>query len=69
MIPFYRVLFAGAVASIPAEYRRVLGLKRPWWPAVTLTRVILGILRLLLGPSSTSEDAARIRIARLSATS
>ncbi len=67
MIPFYRVLFAGAVASIPPEYRRVLGLKRPWWPAVTSTRVILGLLRLLLGPSSTSEDAARIRISRINA--
>ena len=66
MIPFYRVLFAGAVASIPEEYRRILGLKRPWWPAITLTRVILGILRWSLGPSSTSEDAARRRIARLS---
>ena len=65
MIPFYRVLFAGAVASIPEEYRKVLGLKRPWWPAITLTRVILGMLRWLLGPSSTSEDAARRRIARL----
>lgn len=65
MIPFYRVLFAGAVASIPLEYRAVLGLKRPWWPAITLTRLILGILRWVLGPSSTSEDAARIRISRL----
>lgn len=67
MLPFYRIMFAGAVASIPEEYRRVLGLKKPWWPAKWLTGMILGLLRALLGPSSTSEDAARVRITRLKA--
>ena len=65
MMPFYRIMFAGAVASIPEEYRHILGLKKPWWPAFWLTGIILKMLRALLGPSSTSEDAARIRIARL----
>lgn len=65
MLPAYNILFAGAVASIPAEYRRMLGLRRPWWPAVTVTRVILVLVGLLLGRSSTSEDAARKRLARL----
>ena len=32
-----------------------------------MTGVILKMLRTLLGPSSTSEDAARVRIARLKA--
>lgn len=65
MMPFYRIMFGGAVASIPEEYRQILGLKKPWWPAYWMTGVILKVLRTLLGPSSTSEDAARIRIARL----
>lgn len=65
MLPFYRIMFAGAVESIPSEYRQILGLKKPWWPASWLTGVILKMLRALLGPSSTSEDAARKRIARL----
>lgn len=65
MMPFYRIMFAGAVASIPEEYRQILGLKKPRWPAFRLTGIILKMLRALLGPSSTSEDAARMRIARL----
>ena len=67
MMPFYRIMFAGAVASIPQEYRVMLGLKRPWWPAITATRAVLGLVRLVLGSSSSSEDAARVRIARLDA--
>lgn len=67
MMPFYRVMFAGAVASIPDEYREVLGLKKPRWPARWATGLILNMLRALLGPSSTSEDAARLRLARLNA--
>lgn len=71
MMPFYRVMFAGAVASIPREYREILGLKKSRWPAVWATGLILGILRAMLGPSSTSEDAALKRMKRLqgSATS
>lgn len=65
MMPFYRVMFAGAVASIPDEYRNVLGLKKPLWPAKQATGLILGLLRWLLGPTSTSEDAARVRLKRL----
>lgn len=67
MLPFYRIMFAGAVASIPEEYRHILGLKKPWWPAIGVTRMILGMIRAVLGPRSTSEDAARVRIARLKA--
>ncbi|MBN9604981.1 MAG: DUF2236 domain-containing protein, partial [Actinomycetales bacterium] len=37
----YRVLFAGAVATLPREFRRLLGVRRAWWPAVTATRVVL----------------------------
>jgi uncharacterized protein (DUF2236 family) len=65
MMPAYRVLFAGAAASIPADYRKLLGLRRPWWPAITATRVVLAVAGRILGTSSTSEVAARRRLARL----
>ena len=67
MMPFYRVMFAGAVSTIPQEYLDYLGLKKPRWPAKWLTGVILKCVRIVLGPSSTSEDAARRRIARIEA--
>jgi hypothetical protein len=65
MLPAYRVLFAGAVASLPVEYRRMLGLKRSPLPVITATRVVLRTVQRVLGKSSTSQDAARERIARL----
>lgn len=67
MLPVYRVLFAGAVASIPREYRERLGLRRSRLPVVWATGLVLGGVRLVLGSSSTAEDAARTRIARLAA--
>jgi CBS domain-containing protein len=67
MMPAYRVLFAGAVASIPAEYRELLGLRRSRLPVVWATGLVLGLVGALLGTTSTSEDAARARIARLDA--
>lgn len=63
--PAYRILFAGAVASIPAEYRRLLGLRRSPLPVITATRIVLRIVRRALGEQSSSERAARARIARL----
>lgn len=65
----YRLLFAGAVASLPDDYREMLGLKRPnalarWATARTLTGI-----RWLLGPRSTSEEAARARLVRIGALS
>jgi uncharacterized protein (DUF2236 family) len=63
----YRIFFAGAVASLPPEYRRMLGLRRPWWPAMTVTRIALRAMAALLGRPSSSEAAARERIARLDA--
>jgi uncharacterized protein (DUF2236 family) len=65
MMPAYRVLFAGAVASIPPEYRERLGLRRSPLPVVWATGVVLALVGALLGRSSTSEQAARARLARL----
>lgn len=67
MMPAYRVLFAGAVASLPVQYRRMLGLRRSPLPVIAATRAVLRLVTLVLGPSSTSEDAAWARIARLDA--
>jgi uncharacterized protein (DUF2236 family) len=67
MMPAYHVLFAGAVASLPPEYRRLLGLRRSPLPVVTATRLVLWLVGSVLGKSSTSEDAALERIARLRA--
>lgn len=63
--PVYRVFFAGAVASLPAEYRHMLGLRRPWWPAITATRIGLGVMRRLLGTESSSLAYTRARLDRL----
>jgi uncharacterized protein (DUF2236 family) len=65
----YRILFAGAVATIPAEYRRMLGVRRAWWPAITVTRFTLALLARLLGRPSMSEIYAHRRIAALEARS
>lgn len=64
-MPAYRIMFAGAVASLPAEYRRMLGLRRSRLPVVWATGLVLSAVSAILGSSSTSEDAARARIARL----
>jgi uncharacterized protein (DUF2236 family) len=63
----YAILFGGAVASLPKEFRRMLGLRRPWWPAITATRVALRVVERILGQTSTSEAAAQRRLARLRA--
>lgn len=65
VMPGYRILFAGAVATLDPRYRRMLGLRRPWWPAKTMTRIVLAALAALLGRPSSSEVAARKRLARL----
>ncbi|MGI9823001.1 oxygenase MpaB family protein [Agromyces sp. Marseille-Q5079] len=61
----YPILFGGAVASLEPEHRDLLGLRRPRWPAITLTRMVLALARRALGPTSPSERNARSRVARL----
>ena len=64
--PGYGVLFAGAVATLPGEHRRMLGL-----PSVPLTLArpavgaLLGGLGLALGQASPSMKAAHSRLERL----
>ena len=69
-IPAYRTLFAGAVSTMPARHRELLGL--PPYP-LTLTRppvaALLGGLKLALGPASPSQRAARARVEEMAAAS
>jgi uncharacterized protein (DUF2236 family) len=65
LLPGYRILFGGAVSTIAPEYRRMLGLRRPWWPARTLTRLGMVVLAVLLGRPSNAEIFAQRRIAGL----
>jgi uncharacterized protein (DUF2236 family) len=67
MMPAYRILFAGAVATIPPEFRALLGVKKSALPAVLGTRIVLAAAGSLLGPKSHAEVSARRRIARLEA--
>lgn len=55
--PGYRILAGGAVAILDPHYRTLLGLRRPWWPAVTLTSLMLRLIRRVLGTSTTQTRA------------
>jgi uncharacterized protein (DUF2236 family) len=66
----YRILFAGAVATLEPKYRRLLGLDVPALgpvplPVRTATRAVLAVVRLGLGRMGPSEAAARRRRRRL----
>lgn len=61
----YRILFAGAVATIPREYRRLLGVRRSWLPVVTATRIVLSVAQRGLGAGPRAHDMARLRLRRL----
>lgn len=69
----YRILFAAAVSTLQPRYRRLLGLQPVRLGPVPLpvrpaARAVLGIVRLGLGPQSSSEAAALRRIRRLEGT-
>jgi hypothetical protein len=62
----YDRMFDGAVASIPAEFQEMLGLKgKSLKIAGPITRGLLTSLRMALGPSSPMEDAAIARLIRI----
>lgn len=64
----YAIMVGGAIASMEPYYRNLLGLKRPWWPAITLTRGVLWLTGAVLGSESTSRRRATERIERLEHT-
>ncbi len=64
--PAYAALFAGAVATLPPEPRRLLELPSiPLTVARPVVGALLSGLSLALGPSSPSEQAAQRRLSRI----
>jgi uncharacterized protein (DUF2236 family) len=61
----YAIMVGGAIATMEPRYRSMLGLKRPWWPAISLTRAVLWLTGVVLGTESTSRARAKERLARL----
>jgi uncharacterized protein (DUF2236 family) len=61
----YRVLFAAAVSTIPAPYRRLLGVRRSVLPVRALTRLALGFAQRAIGSGPRAQDFARMRLRRL----
>jgi hypothetical protein len=61
----YRVLFAAAVSTIPAPYRRMLGLRRSPVPVRALTGVVLRVAERAIGAGPRAQDFARVRLRRL----
>ena len=64
-IPIYTLLFQSALASMPAEYRKLLGLGDPplsiYQPVTTN---LLRLIRFAIGPESPIEEAALARLHR-----
>ncbi|MHA7180023.1 oxygenase MpaB family protein [Arthrobacter sp. MDB2-24] len=66
----YQVLFAGAVATLEPSHREMLGLRVPSLGPIALplrsaVRLVLGMIRLGLGPEGPAEAAAKRRIRRV----
>jgi uncharacterized protein (DUF2236 family) len=61
----YRLLFAAAVSTIPAPYRRMLGVRRSMLPVRTMTRVALAAAQRAIGSGPRAQDFARQRLRRL----
>ena len=64
-LPVYALLFQSALASLPDEYRQMIGIK-PLPPRLLrpITTRFLQLLRLMIGPDSPIEDAAIARLHR-----
>jgi uncharacterized protein (DUF2236 family) len=66
--PFYWLFFQAALASLPANYRELLGLRSlPLSVTKPITTTILRIMRFAIGPDSPIEDAAIERLKRAGA--
>lgn len=65
----YRVLFAAAVSTIPAPYRRLLGVRRSALPVGFATGIALRIAGRVIGAGPRAQDFARMRLRRLEAES
>jgi uncharacterized protein (DUF2236 family) len=66
--PVYALLFHSALASLPAEYRGMIGLRSwPLWFTRPVTTTLLRLMRVSIGPESPIEDAAKARLKRAGA--
>lgn len=64
--PIYGLLFDAAVVSLRPEFRKLLGLKaKPKWIIQPLTRAVLRLMRLAIGPESPIEDGSIARLKRI----
>jgi uncharacterized protein (DUF2236 family) len=63
--PVYALLFHSALASLPLEYRQMIGLRSlPLWLLRPTTTSLLRLMRFAIGPDSPIEDAAKARLVR-----
>jgi uncharacterized protein (DUF2236 family) len=66
--PVYWLLFEAAVVSLPIEFRELLGLKAKSAKVFKpLTRGVLRLIRVAIGPESPIEDGAIERLRRIGA--
>ena len=63
--PVYALLFQSALASLPAEHRKLIGLKSlPLSVLRPITTALLKSIRLAIGPENPLEDVAKARLQR-----
>jgi uncharacterized protein (DUF2236 family) len=63
--PVYVLLFHSALASLPENYRSLIGIRGwPLWLTRPLTTTLLRVMRWAIGPESPIEDAAVKRLKR-----
>ena len=63
--PVYALLFQSALASLPAEHRKLIGLKSlPLCVLRPITTTLLKSIRLAIGPENPLEDVAKARLNR-----
>ena len=66
--PFYRLFFFAALATLPQNYRDMIGEKSlPLWFVKSQTTNILRLMRIAIGSESPIEDAAIARLRRVGA--
>lgn len=64
--PFYRLFFAAAIASMPKNYRDMIGERQvPLWLVRPITTSLLRLMRVAIGSESPIEDAAIARLRRV----
>jgi uncharacterized protein (DUF2236 family) len=61
----YRLLFAAAVSTIPAPYRRLLRVRRSILPVRLMTGLALRMAQRAIGSGPRAQDFARMRLRRL----